>query len=125
SFPNKASTITPVIMSIIMDKPDPLGPKGSKKPSTAFFASVVCFPSFVIAQPSGISSLFFAAKFIFPRATLLVAMSKITGFLFVGTAIDKGLVPKVGSFDPQGTINGEAFDNAIPIQLFAAAIFVK
>ena len=67
---------TPERMSIIMARPEPLGPpSGSREPFSARFGSVVGSPFSSQAHPRGMLSPLLAARRIFPRATTLDDMS--------------------------------------------------
>src|SRR4051794_41581930 len=95
-------------------------------PSTPSAGSVVGAPSAVRAQVSGIGSPRFFARYTFPRATAVFAMSTATtrppG---AGAAIDHGLVPSTFSRPPHGAIAGLALVVSTATQPSAAARRVK
>ena len=102
---------------------EPFGPpKGRTAPASASSASVVGYPSGSIAQPSGIGSFACAATMILPRATTLVAASKIRGASSpAGMPTATGFVPRNRSRPPNGAMFGGAFEIANPMHPRATA----
>ncbi len=93
--PKAAPVKTPAMASMKRAMADPFGPpKGRTYPSSACSGSSVGLPSLSIAQSGGIFSPFFHALRIFPRATMLVAISSTRGSYFpAGMAYERGFVP--------------------------------
>src|SRR6185437_5806413 len=99
---------------------------GRMRPSIAARGSVVGRPSGSSAQPSGMRSSRWRARYTLPRATALLAMSRTIGACRpAGAAIDHGLLPTTLRRPPHGAMAGLALVERKPMQPAAAAIRVK
>jgi len=83
-------------------------PSLSLSSANMWFGSLLGKPSEVIIDPSGKSTPLFIATRAFPKATLLVAISRIIGFVLSvpGIAIQIGFVTKRPSAPPYGATIG-------------------
>ncbi len=96
---------------------------GSTAPSKASLGFVVDSPSLSSAHPSGIESSLSEAAIIRPLATTLVDKSiRMGNPLLVGTPRAIGLVPKKGSYPPQGGMAGSELVRANPMNPFSTAL---
>src|SRR5699024_12861047 len=104
-------------------KPITVGPAISdKKPSLIILTGlVVSSRNLSTPQPNGtLIPIDFADK-IFPKGTLLRAISNKTGMFLVGAAIAIGLFPIIFSAPPIAGINGSELLIVIPIMFSFAA----
>ena len=104
--------------SIMREMAYPLGPPmGSMAPpDRTASGSVVGFPWESTPQPRGMDWPFFLARVTLPRATALVAISKVRGRSGspVGRLTARGLVPSRGVFPPVGGMAGGPLAMARP-----------
>src|SRR5512142_902749 len=95
-------------------------------PSIAARGSVVGRPSASSAHPCGIGSPRCRARYTLPRATAVLAMSRIMGAcLPAGAAMDHGLLPILFARPPHGAIDGLALVERKPMQPALAASRVQ
>ena len=100
---------TPLSISTIQAKPEPLNPAiGNCVPCKACLASVVIFPFLLRATPKGIFKPNFSALRILPRLIIEAEESNIKGVLPVGAPKQIGLVPNKDFFAPCGANAGGA-----------------
>ena len=85
--------------------------------------SVVGLPSLSTIQPTGMSSLRLRAREILPKATVLEAMSIITGpSRLLGMQMQMGLVPSLRARPPKGaTCLGAAPESAVIMPIIPPA----
>src|SRR5699024_5383319 len=115
--------MTPVIISVSSANPKPFGLAiGDKKPSSIILSGLVVSSPYLLTPKPFVTLISFVlvAK-IFPKVTLLRAISKNTGMFLVGAAISIGLFTIIFSAPPIAGINGSELLIVIPIMFSFAA----
>jgi hypothetical protein len=112
------------MISIQIARPEPFGPpKGrTDPPPKTCIPSVVGRPWASRPNPSAIASPCIPASRIFPRATMLMAMSRTkAGRRPAGTPTARGFTPRIGFVPPNGGMPAEELVKANPMQSAAMA----